>query len=161
MHLLLGSISLTIILSSCSRGTAVATRKNLAQEIPEPCSSLAADWRPPVSGDWKEILDSSEIVTKPSEPTIQYYRTRFVIWFADTASGPEVCRLLEEYHAAVVGGLREASGADSYVIAVSDPGPDWDEWEALFARLSAEPGIQRVHGLPYGVRAIPPLERTR
>jgi hypothetical protein len=143
-------IGLVTILLGCSKGASIGTRPDPAQATSDTCATLAASWRPPLTGPWKEALDSSETVTKPSDPTIRYIRTRFDVWFADSLSGPAACRLLERHHARVLAGVRDASGAGAYTIAVPDPGADWPAWEALVARLSEEPGFRHVYGIAYG-----------
>jgi hypothetical protein len=141
-------ISLLTVLAGCSKSPGASTRP--AQAALDSCDRVAADWRPPLPSQWSEQIDSSDTVVKPSEPAIRYIRNRFDVWFADSLSGPEACRVLKRHKATVVGSAKDASGAGIYTIAVPDPGTNWNAWETLLERLRAEPGFRHVYGISYG-----------
>lgn len=150
-------ISCFAVLAGCSKNPSVSASSSLAETVSTNCDTVAADWRPPLLGQCSERLDSSETVANPSDRNSKYYRSRFAIWFSDSLSGPEACRLLERHKARITAGVRGALGAASYTIAVPDPGADWSAWQALLARLSAEPGFQHAYGIRYGGKfRVPP-----
>src|SRR3954469_16538346 len=109
-HHLIGLVS---ILIACSRGTGASAPVQAATP-PDTCATMAANWRPLLSGPWREEIDSSQTVAKPSDASIRYVRARFDVWFADSLSGPDACRLLERYHARVLAGVRGAFGVAGY-----------------------------------------------
>lgn len=92
--------------------------------------------------------DPTKIVTWPGavsgEPGSDYFRTVFSVQFKDGTSGTTIREVLARYQAQVIGG---SSGFGIYKIQVPDPGATYNEYNAFYNRLSAEPSIEYVEAI--------------
>jgi hypothetical protein len=113
------------------------------------CDTVPDRWRPTVD-EWREPIDSGQTITDPTASKTRYIRARFVVEIAPQSRGPEVCRLLEQHRAQVMGGFKSADGTPSYIVAVPDPGMSWNAWTALREALENDSRFSRVNSLPYG-----------
>lgn len=87
--------------------------------------------------------DTAFSVASPGDTAIRYYRTVVGILFDDTTSGVTVRRVLADYRATIIGGLKNLG---AYIVRVPDPGPSYAAVDSLISRLSSEPGVQYAFG---------------
>ena len=104
---------------------------------------------PMVPSDWREPPDSTITVPGDSLRRTLYYRNRFLVVFDDSTSGRSIRRILETYHAKIVGGVPAALPCGGYVISVPDPGPNYQAVEAKRVQIGSEPGVYLVSAASY------------
>ena len=122
---------LQVLVLGLSVGTPAPVRSQLAH---------ADTSRPAVpDGFHPRVGIDTLFVRVPRDTATILFRNIIYLEFHDTTSGGTVRRVLRRHRGEIVGGYQLAG---VYVVRLPDPGPAYEDLEAVLARIRIEPGVR-------------------